>query len=200
MDQEKNTRGKGASIARQKRKVVLREKGSTFSRRIIWKRNQIHKQQVNGFPSSINTTPLSDISASILNQRNQNSSDLQRNSSSNSYLYTQPTTSQKNLQKRQRTIRLDGCGVNLMSRYPVMNNLQGKENNPHNVNNEPSSSTSQRFSTASTIHSSRTSEHVSTEVELDFSDEEHNSDLDVEQEEQYSNFNATQQTNETGGS
>lgn len=153
MNREKNTDKNAAAKARQNRKKQLQDKGSTFSRRIQWKRSQIGRGQNQDLPRTTTTTPLSDISSSILNRTNISTSLLNRDFSSKSGLNTMPSTSQQQAHgKNKRSINLHGLGVNLMNRFNAVNPNSGKENNAHHFYNGPSSFSQQKFTTPSTSY------------------------------------------------
>lgn len=115
---------------------------------------------------SIHVTPLSDITSTILNEGNQNTSQSRKCFNSISGVYTQPSPKQP-FQRKRRAIDIDSLSVNLMSKFSDRNEKCA------------SSSSSQNLFKENRAHICREDSDVETQnLHNSVEDGETNSDLD----------------------
>ncbi|CAL0303464.1 unnamed protein product [Lupinus luteus] len=107
-----------STIARNKRKCVLRDKGINYARARI-QHASIDSQKQNSTPMQMSRTPLSQISLNCDKETNQSCCFLNSHSSSSSTTHTQPSTIHENTRKRS-FVNKQSLGINLMDRYGIM--------------------------------------------------------------------------------
>ncbi|KAF1877767.1 hypothetical protein Lal_00038076 [Lupinus albus] len=113
---ESNTPDNCASIARNKRKSALRDKGINYSRSKKQPPSSMVSQKEKTTIMQMSRSPLSQIPLNILSQRDQCFFSGNRNEASTSTVHTQPS-SIHDYRRKKRFINQNSVGINLMNRY-----------------------------------------------------------------------------------